>query len=93
MNVHRINPLDPLTKVSSPEKSKKAESVSRPESIKLSDQAREAAILKMAVDIAKAAPELRMEKIEAVRRNLSDPHYLQRVVEQTAEKVMESFGL
>lgn len=93
MNVHRINPLDPLTKVSSPEKAKKTESVSRPESIKLSHQAREAAVLKMAADIAKAAPELRMDKIEAVKRNLSDPGYIQRVIEKTAEKVMESFGL
>lgn len=93
MNVHRINPLDPLTKISSVEKSKKTESVSRPESIKLSEQAREAAFLRMAADIAKAAPEVRMDKVEAAKRNLSDPNYLHRVVEETAEKVMESFGL
>lgn len=93
MNVHRINPLDPLTKVSSVEKSKKPESVSRPESIKLSEQAREASILRMAADIAKAAPEVRMDKVEAARKNLAVPEYLHRVVEGTAEKVMESFGL
>ncbi|MGL4524858.1 MAG: flagellar biosynthesis anti-sigma factor FlgM [Spirochaetia bacterium] len=93
MNVHRINPLDPLTKVSSVEKTKRPESVERPESIKVSGQAREAAVLKMAVDIAKAAPEIRMDKVEIAKRNIDNPAYIQQALEGTAENIMKAFGL
>jgi len=45
-----------------------------------------------AMDAVKAAPDIRREKIEEVARKLQDPSYIDSILDQTADKILDSLG-
>lgn len=79
MTIDRLNPLDPI-------QPKKTSAVSRTDkknssdSVNLSSESIAKAELYKALELAKAAPEVRMDRVEEVKAKLEDPDYINDLV-------------
>ena len=83
MTVERIGPLDPASNVKKTEKPAKLKAKSDVDSINVSEEARSKAEVFKALEAAKTAPDVRMDRVEEVRRKLQDPSYpSQEVIER-----------
>ena len=94
MTIERIGPMDPIQnfkKTKGPEKPKKGDGA---DSITLSQEAKSKAELYHATEMAKNAPEIRWELVEAAKKRLQDPNYIsEKVVDSVAERLMEYFEI
>lgn len=94
MTIQGIGPLDPIAKVNKAEKAEKPKKTDATDSINVSQEAKSRAEIYQATEMAKRADDIRWDRVEEVSRKLSDPNYLSaKVLEETAEKIMDSFGL
>ena len=94
MTVERIGPLDPASNVKKTEKPAKAKTKSDVDSINVSEEARSKAEVFKAMETAKTAPDVRVDRVAEVKRKLQDPSYpSQEVIEKTAEGILKSFGV
>jgi negative regulator of flagellin synthesis FlgM len=94
MTVERIGPLDPASNVNKTEKPAKLKAKSDVDSINVSEEARSKAEVFKALEAAKTAPDVRMDRVEEVRRKLQDPSYpSQEVIEKAADAILKSFGI
>ncbi len=93
MTVERIGPLDPPSNIKKTEKPAKAKTTSDVDSINVSQEARSRAEVFSALEAAKTAPDVRLDKIAEVKRKLQDPSYpSQEIIEKVADEIMKSFG-
>jgi len=94
MTIERIGPMDPIPsfkKAKGPEKPKKGEGA---DSITLSEEAKSKAEVYQATEMAKNAPGIRWELVEAAKKKLQDPNYIsEKVVDTVAERLMEYFEI
>ena len=94
MTIQGIGPLEPLPKMNKAEKAEKPVKAEKSDSINVSQEAKSKAEIYTAVEIAKNAADIRWNRVEEVKRKLQDPNYLSgRVLEETAEKIMEQFDI
>ncbi len=94
MTVERIGPLDPASNIKKTEKPAKPKPKSDVDSINVSQEARSKAEVFKALESAKTAPDVRVDKVEEIKRKLQDPSYpSQEVIEKTAEGILKSFGI
>jgi len=94
MTIDRMGSLDPLKNLGKAEKPAKPVRTDRPDSIELSTEARSQAELLSAREIARSAPEIRMDRVNEIKVKLQDPNYLNNaILESTAEGILKSFGL
>jgi len=94
MTIERLGPVDPVQRYSQSEKA--ARSASKPEndSIAFSDEAKIKAELYHVTEQVRKAPDVRIDRVEEVKRKLEDPNYIDDVVvEHVAEQVMDMFSL
>lgn len=93
MTIDRMGSVDPLKSLGkvAPAKTVRTD---RSDSIELSTEAKSQAELLTAREIARSAPELRLERIEEIKAKMQDPNYFNKtVMESTAEGILKSFGL
>jgi negative regulator of flagellin synthesis FlgM len=94
MTIQGIGPLEPLPKITKTEKTEKPVVTGKSDSINVSEEAKSKAEVYTAVEIARNAADIRWSRVEEVKKKLEDPNYLSdRVIEQTAEKIMEQFDI
>jgi len=94
MTVERIGPLDPASNVKKAGKPSKLKTKSDVDSINVSPEARSKAEVFKAMETAKTAPDVRVDKLAEVKRKLQDPSYpSQEVIEKTADGILKSFGV
>jgi negative regulator of flagellin synthesis FlgM len=94
MTVERIGPLEPASNIQKTEKPSRLKAKGGTDSINLSEEARSRSEIFKATETAKNAPEVRLDRVEEVKRKLQDPSYpSEEVIEKTAEGVMKAFGL
>ena len=94
MTVERIGPLDPASNVNKTEKPAKLKTKSEVDSINVSEEARSKAEVLKAMQAAKTAPNIRLDRVEEVKRKLQDPSYpSQEVIEKAADEILKSFGI
>jgi negative regulator of flagellin synthesis FlgM len=94
MTVERIGPLEPASNVQKTEKPSRLRAKHGPDSINVSEEARSRSEIFKATETAKAAPDVRADRVAEVKRKLQDPSYpSEEVIEKTAEGVMKAFGL
>jgi negative regulator of flagellin synthesis FlgM len=94
MTIQGIGPLDPVAKFNKTEKTEKVVKTGKSDSINVSEEAKSKAEVYNAIEIAKNSSEIRWSKVEEVKRKLQDPAYLSdRVIEETAEKILEQFKI
>jgi negative regulator of flagellin synthesis FlgM len=94
MTIQGIGPLDPVSKPNKAEKSEKVLKSDASDSISVSQEAKSKAEVYMATELAKKSEDIRWSRVEEVKRKLEDPNYLsQKVIEETADKIMDHFNL
>jgi negative regulator of flagellin synthesis FlgM len=94
MTVERIGPLEPASNIQKTEKPSRLRAKDGTDSINLSEEARSRSEIFKATEAAKTAPDMRLDRVEEVKRKLQDPSYpSEEVIEKTAEGVMKAFGL
>jgi negative regulator of flagellin synthesis FlgM len=94
MMVDRIGYIEPIQNGKRPGKNEPTAPVSPSDSISLSSEAIEKAGVYRAQEIVHAAPDTRAGRIAELRAKIDDPSYINdRVLEATADKILESFGL
>ena len=94
MTIERLGPVDPVQRYSQADKTKAPESKHENDSVAFSNEARIKAELLHLSEQVKHAPDVRMDRVEEVRRKLEDPNYIDdRVVEHVAEQIMDMFNL
>ena len=94
MTVERIGPLDPASNVKKTDKPAKAKTKSEVDSINVSQEARSKAEVLRATQAAKSAPDVRVDKVEEIKRKLQDPSYpSQEIIEKVADGILKSFGI
>ena len=94
MTVERIGPLDPTSNLKKAEKTSKPKAKSDVDSINVSQEARSKSEVLKAMDAAKTAADVRVDRVAEVKRKLQDPTYpSQEVIEKTADGILKSFGI
>jgi len=90
MTIDRLNPIDPLR---DPVKSSSSERVSRAgrgDSIAISSDAAQKAELYNAMEVAKAAPDVRSDLVAELKAKIQDPSYINdAVVSMTADRILD----
>ena len=94
MTVERVGFPDPVSKPKKTERPVAAEKAAAADSINVSEGAKEKAEIYNATEVAKSAPDLRMDRIEEVKRKLDDPMYItDKVIGELADRLMEVFKI
>ena len=94
MTIERLGPVDPVSKLNKTENTSKIVKKEKTDSINFSDEARNMGEIYKATEDVRSAPDVRMDRVEEVKRKLEDPSYINdTVVENVADKVMDLFGL
>ena len=94
MTIERVGSPDPFSRPKKAQRPVRADKGSSADSINVSAGAKEKAEVYQATEIAKASPDIRMDRIEEVKRKLEDPTYLSnKVIDELADKLMEYFNL
>jgi len=94
MTIDRLGPVDPASKFNKTEKPNRPEKNEKTDSINVSEEAKNLGELYKASENVKQSPDIRYDRVEEVKERLKDPNYLSdRVLEATAEKIMDAFGI
>jgi negative regulator of flagellin synthesis FlgM len=94
MMIDRIGYTEPIQPGKRPGRSEPVNRSAESDSINLSSEAVEKAEIYRATGIVAAAPDVRAERIAELKAKIDDPSYINdRILQATADKIMESFGL
>jgi negative regulator of flagellin synthesis FlgM len=94
MTIERIGPPDPTSNVKKPEKASRLQRKGDLDSINVSEEAKSKSEVLKAAETARMAPDIRVDKVEEVKRKLQDPAYpSQEIIEAVADGVLKAFGI
>ena len=94
MMVDRISHIEPLQPGKRPGRAEPASGSDRTDSINLSSEARERAEIYQVVELIKSVPVVDDARINELRGKINDPSYInQQIVNATADKIIDAFGL
>ncbi|MDR1252074.1 MAG: flagellar biosynthesis anti-sigma factor FlgM [Treponema sp.] len=94
MTIDRIGHLDPIQPGKKPGRNEHIREGDKTDSINLSSEAREKAELYQVVELIKSAPEMENSRIAELREKINDPAYInEKILNTTADKIMDAFGL
>ena len=90
MTIDKLGSINPLQHYNRPEKAAKPASKGEKDSISVSSEARAMGELYQVSEIVKNTDDIRLDRIEEVRRKLEDPSYMNdAVINIVADKIME----
>jgi negative regulator of flagellin synthesis FlgM len=94
MMIDRIGYTEPIQSGKRPERNGSAVRNSAADSISLSPEALEKAEIYRAAALAASAPDTRAQRVAELKAKIDDPSYINdRILEATADKILEAFGL
>lgn len=90
MTIDRLNSLDPIREPKKPSGVGQGQRAGKGDSIAISSDAVAKAELYNALEIAKAAPEVRADRVAEVKARLQDPAYINdSVLSMTADRIVD----
>jgi negative regulator of flagellin synthesis FlgM len=90
MTIDRLNSMDPIRDPKKSAPAGKAERVGKSDSITISTDASQKADLFRAIELAKAAPDTRADRVAELKARIQDPGYLNdAVLSMTADRIMD----
>jgi negative regulator of flagellin synthesis FlgM len=94
MTIDRLNSMDPIRDPQKPSPGGKADKVRGSDSISISSDAARKADLFKALELAKAAPEMKSDRIEELKAKINEPSYIDdAVLSMTADRIIDQlFG-
>ena len=94
MTIERIGPLDPASNLQKSEKPARLKAKGDVDSINVSEEARSKSEVFKAMEAAKSAPDVRIDRVQEAKRKLQDPSYpSQEVIEKVADGILKAFGI
>lgn len=94
MMIDKLGSLDPIQKYGKTGKVNRANEGAQKDSIQVSAEARAKSEIFMATEAVKAAPEVRIDRIEEVKLKLQNPDYVNdAVLTAVAEGILQSLGI
>ena len=94
MTIERVGPLDPIQNLKKSGKNKRPDNKNVADSISLSPEAQLKSEIYNAIEIARSTPDIRLDRVEEVKRKLQDPNYItEKVVDELADRLMELFDI
>ncbi len=94
MTIERVGFPDPISRFNKAEKAHKTTRNEGKDSISFSEGAKQKAEIYNATETVKMASDVRLEKLEEIKRKLEDPNYItEKVIEDLAEKLMDHFNI
>lgn len=94
MMIDKLGPFDPVQKYGKTDRVTRSSPSLRKDTIEVSAEARSRSEIFMATEIARSAPEVRLDRIEAVKLKLQNPDYInEAVLTAVAEGILRSLGL
>jgi negative regulator of flagellin synthesis FlgM len=93
MIIDRLNSIDPIRDPQKPSVGDKAEKA-RGDSIAISSDAAQKAVLYKTLELAKAAPDVRSDRVAELKAKINEPGYMSdAVVSMTADRIIDQlFG-
>ena len=94
MTIDKLGSINPLQHYNRPEKAAKSAYKNETDSISVSKEARTKGELYQVAEMVKNAEDIRLDRVEEVRRKLEDPSYINSaVISVVADKIMDSFEI
>jgi negative regulator of flagellin synthesis FlgM len=94
MTIDRVSYIDPIQPGKKAGRNESINQSSKFDSISLSSEAIEKSELYHAIELVSVAPDTRADLVAEVKARINDPSYLNdRVLQATADKIIEAFGL
>ncbi len=93
MMIEKLHGIEPIKDVQNTQKTQRILKKDISDSISLSPEAQKLSEVYIAVEAVKTAPDVRPEKIAEVTKKFEDPAYMDKVLNMTADKILDSFGL
>jgi negative regulator of flagellin synthesis FlgM len=94
MTIDRIGSPDPIQPGKKPGRNDRIRESGGVDSINLSEEAKKKSELYQAIKTVSAAPDVRMDRVTELKEKINDPAYLsEEIINATADKIMEAFGL
>jgi negative regulator of flagellin synthesis FlgM len=94
MMIDRISSIDPIQPEKKPGGAAKTREIPDTDSINISEEAVRRAEEQRAIEMVKAAPDVRMDRVEELRAKINDPSYInEKVLQATADRLLDAlFG-
>lgn len=90
MTIDRLNPIDPIQNPRKSESPHRADKGSKGDSIAVSSEAMEKAELFRVIEMAKAAPDVRADRVAELKAKIDDPAYLdETILAATADRILD----
>lgn len=94
MTIERVGSPDPVSRPNKKDNNIKPTSQTKSDSINVSDIAKNKAEIYNVTENVKLAPDVRADKVAEVKKKLENPAYIDaKIIEEVAEKILESFNL
>jgi negative regulator of flagellin synthesis FlgM len=94
MTIDRIGSIEPIQPDKKPSRGSRVNQTERGDSIDLSSEAVEKGDLYQAIELVSAASDVREDRIAELKKKIDDPSYItDRIVQATADKIMDALGL
>ncbi|HUV07055.1 MAG TPA: flagellar biosynthesis anti-sigma factor FlgM [Spirochaetia bacterium] len=94
MTIERVGLPDPISKFNKTEKTQRPTKKQDTDSVSVSADAKMKAEIYSATETVKMSPDIRMDRVEEIKKKLQDPNYVSnKVIEDLAEKLMEFFKI
>jgi negative regulator of flagellin synthesis FlgM len=94
MTIDRIGSLDPIQPGKKTGGSSRANQTAKADSILVSQDAVEKYDSYQAGEVVSGTPDVRAERIAELKKKINDPSYItDAIVQATADKIMDAFGL
>ncbi|AGT43326.1 flagellar biosynthesis anti-sigma factor FlgM [Treponema pedis] len=90
--IEKLHGIDPIKNLQNTQKTQRAEKKESSDSISLSPEAQKLSEIYIAMEAVKAAPDVRQEKIAEIMKKFEDPAYMDKVLDATADKILDAFG-
>jgi len=91
--IEKINVTSPITTVANDVVKGDVSSFNTRDSVTLSKDAERLAEIHLAMSVAKSAPDIRMDKVAEMKEKFSNPSYLDSIISNLADNIMEAYGL
>ncbi len=93
MMIEKLNMTSPITNVTNDVIRTNASSFNTKDSVTLSNYAERLAEVHLATNIAKSAPDIRIDKVAEMKEKFSNPSYLDSIISDLADNIMDAYGL
>ncbi len=93
MMIEKLGAIEPLKNLRKAQKPRQVEQMNTSDSINLSPEAQKMSEVYLAMETAKAAPDIREDKIAEVMKKFQDPKYMDSVLDLAAEKIVNSLDI